>query len=134
MALVDDVPARTVPLVDCLGVPIAAHTPESAAGEIVRLAQHHRDTRSAPDSGGSDVHLCNAHTLALADRDVAGLFAERIEAAEAVAGQVEGDALGGGVEAARRLAFGVARHAGVGVLGGTLGEEIGAHRLEHGNK
>lgn len=76
MTLVDDAPARTVPLVDCLGVPIAAHTPHSAAREVVRLAQHHRDTRSAGDprdgdahGAGSDVHLCNAHTLALADRD-----------------------------------------------------------------
>ncbi|MCQ4079686.1 WecB/TagA/CpsF family glycosyltransferase [Streptomyces sp. RB6PN25] len=67
--LVADVPDRTVPTVSCLGVPITAHTRESAAREVVRLARHHRDTRSATDACGSDVHLCNAHTLALADRD-----------------------------------------------------------------
>lgn len=62
----DRVPA---PVVGCLGVPIAAHTRESAAHEVIRLAQQHRDSRSAADARGSDVHLCNAHTLALADRD-----------------------------------------------------------------
>jgi N-acetylglucosaminyldiphosphoundecaprenol N-acetyl-beta-D-mannosaminyltransferase len=66
---VDEVPDRSVPVVDCLGVPISAHTPESATREVVRLARHHRDTRSAATSRGSDVHLCNAHTLALTDRD-----------------------------------------------------------------
>lgn len=62
--------------VPCMGVPIAGHTPHSAAREVVRLALRHRDTRrTPPDTGsgaprrGSDVHLCNAWTLALADRN-----------------------------------------------------------------
>lgn len=67
--LVDDVSDPVVAVVDCLGVPIAAHTRQSAAREVVRLARHHRATRSAAGARGSDVHLCNAHTLALADRD-----------------------------------------------------------------
>ncbi|WP_432071739.1 WecB/TagA/CpsF family glycosyltransferase [Streptomyces wuyuanensis] len=63
-------PSRTVP---CMGVPIAGHTRDSAAREVAQLALHHRDTRrqgrSAAPSAGSDVHLCNAYTLALADRN-----------------------------------------------------------------
>jgi N-acetylglucosaminyldiphosphoundecaprenol N-acetyl-beta-D-mannosaminyltransferase len=59
--------------VRCMGVPIRAHTPHSAAREVIRLALRHRDTRVAapgvPTGRGSDVHLCNAYTLALADRD-----------------------------------------------------------------
>jgi N-acetylglucosaminyldiphosphoundecaprenol N-acetyl-beta-D-mannosaminyltransferase len=63
-------PSRPVPpsTVICMGVPIAAHTPHGAAQEVIQLALHHRDTRSAAPDGGSDVHLCNAYTLALADR------------------------------------------------------------------
>ncbi len=67
--LVDDASGPTVPVVDCLGVPIAAHTRRSAAREVVRLARQHRATRAAAGGRGSDVHLCNAHTLSLADRD-----------------------------------------------------------------
>lgn len=48
-------------VVDCAGVPIVACTPKEAAQEIVRLA-----TTSL--AGGVDVHLCNAYTLALADK------------------------------------------------------------------
>ncbi|MFJ8076238.1 WecB/TagA/CpsF family glycosyltransferase [Streptomyces sp. NPDC096176] len=73
--------AVTVPVVGCLGVPISAHTRESAARSVVSLAQRIRDARRADrvrhtDRGrdfdalrGSDVHLCNAYTLALADQD-----------------------------------------------------------------
>ncbi|MGW1882566.1 WecB/TagA/CpsF family glycosyltransferase [Streptomyces sp. NPDC001970] len=58
-----------------MGVPIAAHSRESAAHEVVHLAQQIREARRAPRVGmtdrarGGDVHLCNAYTLALADRD-----------------------------------------------------------------
>jgi len=58
-----------VPVVSCLGVPIAAHTRESAARHVIQLARQHRAARSAASARGSDVHLCNAHTLSLADRD-----------------------------------------------------------------
>jgi N-acetylglucosaminyldiphosphoundecaprenol N-acetyl-beta-D-mannosaminyltransferase len=57
------------PVVHCLGVPITAHTRESAARQVIRLARQHRATRSTASARGSDVHLCNAHTLSLADRD-----------------------------------------------------------------
>jgi N-acetylglucosaminyldiphosphoundecaprenol N-acetyl-beta-D-mannosaminyltransferase len=57
------------PTVNCMGVPIAGHTPLSAAREIIRLALLQRDTRVPGSDGGSDVHLCNAYTLALADRN-----------------------------------------------------------------
>jgi N-acetylglucosaminyldiphosphoundecaprenol N-acetyl-beta-D-mannosaminyltransferase len=67
--LEDEAADPAVPVVGCLGVPIAAHTRRSAACEVVRLARLHRATRSAAGARGSDVHLCNAHTLALADRD-----------------------------------------------------------------
>ncbi|WP_246143597.1 WecB/TagA/CpsF family glycosyltransferase [Actinacidiphila oryziradicis] len=60
---------REVPVVGCLGVPIAAHTRESAARQVIQLARQHRDARPAAPARGSDVHLCNAHTLSLADRD-----------------------------------------------------------------
>jgi N-acetylglucosaminyldiphosphoundecaprenol N-acetyl-beta-D-mannosaminyltransferase len=69
---------RVVPQVQCLGVPITAHTPDSAARQVLTLAQAARRARPGGDplptgpartSRGSDVHLCNAYTLALADRD-----------------------------------------------------------------
>ncbi|MCW2873904.1 MAG: glycosyl transferase, WecB/TagA/CpsF family, partial [Streptomyces oryziradicis] len=60
---------REVPVVGCLGVPIASHTRESAARQVIQLARQHRDARPAAPARGSDVHLCNAHTLSLADRD-----------------------------------------------------------------
>ncbi|MFD1658050.1 WecB/TagA/CpsF family glycosyltransferase [Streptomyces caeni] len=64
-----------------MGVPIAAHTRESAARHVVQLAQRIRAARCADQRGSagvhraadavprSDVHLCNAYTLALAARD-----------------------------------------------------------------
>jgi N-acetylglucosaminyldiphosphoundecaprenol N-acetyl-beta-D-mannosaminyltransferase len=56
-----------------MGVPIAAHTPETAARRVIELALQHRSTRCSSPAGhvprGTDVHLCNAYTLALADRD-----------------------------------------------------------------
>lgn len=70
-------PTSPAPVVECLGVPITAHTRESAARHVVRLAHRihaarHGDT-GGPDAHGvplgSDVHLSNAYTLALADRD-----------------------------------------------------------------
>lgn len=46
----------------CAGVPITACLPAEAVDEVIRLAM-------ATNGRGSDVHLCNAYTLALADRD-----------------------------------------------------------------
>ncbi|MFE9643721.1 WecB/TagA/CpsF family glycosyltransferase [Streptomyces sp. NPDC006365] len=65
------------PVVECLGVPITAHTRESAARHVLHLSRRIRESRHAqPDPSetvtarqGSDVHLSNAYTLALADRD-----------------------------------------------------------------
>jgi N-acetylglucosaminyldiphosphoundecaprenol N-acetyl-beta-D-mannosaminyltransferase len=54
---------ETLIVVPCAGVPITACTPPQAAHEVVRLA-------TSDLSSGVDVHLCNAYTLALADRDV----------------------------------------------------------------
>lgn len=70
-------PTSPAPVVECLGVPITAHTRESAARHVVRLAHRihaarHGDTGGPDALGvplGSDVHLSNAYTLALADRD-----------------------------------------------------------------
>ncbi|MFJ7178090.1 WecB/TagA/CpsF family glycosyltransferase [Streptomyces massasporeus] len=67
----------SAPVVECLGVPITAHTRDSAARHVVHLAGLMREARQGPTdepgaSGsrrGSDVHLTNAYTLALADRD-----------------------------------------------------------------
>ncbi|MER6059622.1 WecB/TagA/CpsF family glycosyltransferase [Streptomyces sp. NPDC001792] len=58
-------------------MPITAHTRESAAHHVLQLAHRNREARQvrldAPDAlstlRGSDVHLSNAYTLALADRD-----------------------------------------------------------------
>ena len=49
-------------VVPCTGVPITACTREDAAQEVVRLA-------TSDLNSGVDVHLCNAYTLALADKD-----------------------------------------------------------------
>jgi N-acetylglucosaminyldiphosphoundecaprenol N-acetyl-beta-D-mannosaminyltransferase len=57
-------PAETLTVVPCAGIPITACTPEEAAHEVVRLA-------TSPLERGVDVHLCNAYTLALADKDPA---------------------------------------------------------------
>ncbi|MFC4471064.1 WecB/TagA/CpsF family glycosyltransferase [Streptomyces xiangluensis] len=65
------------PVVECLGVPITAHTRESAARHVVHLGHRIRKARQGHTDGpdaegvlrGSDVHLSNAYTLALADRD-----------------------------------------------------------------
>jgi N-acetylglucosaminyldiphosphoundecaprenol N-acetyl-beta-D-mannosaminyltransferase len=56
------VPKAELTVVPCLGVPITACTPTEAAGEVVRLATTDLDH-------GVDIHLCNAYTLALADKD-----------------------------------------------------------------
>ncbi|MET7312735.1 WecB/TagA/CpsF family glycosyltransferase [Streptomyces sp. NPDC005571] len=69
--------ASAAPVVMCLGVPITAHTPESAARHVLHLARRIREARhDQPDASeavtarqGNDVHLSNAYTLALADRD-----------------------------------------------------------------
>lgn len=55
--------AAALPVVACAGVPITACTPTDAARRVVELA-------TSPLESGVDVHLCNAYTLALADRDV----------------------------------------------------------------
>lgn len=52
------------PVVDCAGVPITACSRAEAARLLLELV------RSGADAGrGTDVHLCNAYTLALADGD-----------------------------------------------------------------
>lgn len=48
----------------CAGVPIRSCLPSQAAEEVIRLA-------TSGAERGSDVHLCNAYTLALADKDPA---------------------------------------------------------------
>ncbi|MEV4920978.1 WecB/TagA/CpsF family glycosyltransferase [Streptomyces tirandamycinicus] len=89
---------EAVPVVGCLGVPISGHTRESAAQGVVRLAREIRAARHADDvrradgtkhtdgtaraddaghtdgaragaTARGDVHLCNAYTLTLAERD-----------------------------------------------------------------
>jgi len=52
------------PVVECAGVPIVATTREAAAEHVVRLA-------TQPSAAAADIHLCNAYTLALADKDPA---------------------------------------------------------------
>jgi N-acetylglucosaminyldiphosphoundecaprenol N-acetyl-beta-D-mannosaminyltransferase len=52
------------PVVACAGIPISALSPRDAAYKLIWLAH-------APLAAGVDVHLCNAYTLALADRDPA---------------------------------------------------------------
>ena len=56
-----------------MGVPLTAHTPRGAAAEVVGRALALRAARraAAPPATGADVHLVNAYTLALADRDPA---------------------------------------------------------------
>lgn len=54
--------SRDLPTLSCASVPIAACSPREAAEEVIRLATADRDT-------GADVHLCNAYTVALADKD-----------------------------------------------------------------
>jgi N-acetylglucosaminyldiphosphoundecaprenol N-acetyl-beta-D-mannosaminyltransferase len=54
--------ASTHPVVACAGIPISSLSPRDAAHKLIWLAR-------APKSTGIDVHLCNAYTLALADRD-----------------------------------------------------------------
>lgn len=51
------------PVVPCAGVPITACSPGDAAQHVVDLA-------TSGLQAGVDIHLCNAYTLALADRDV----------------------------------------------------------------
>ena len=46
----------------CAGVPITSCPPDVAAQEVLRRALE-------PPESGVDVHLCNAYTLALADKD-----------------------------------------------------------------
>ncbi|MER7899021.1 WecB/TagA/CpsF family glycosyltransferase [Streptomyces sp. NPDC096046] len=69
-------PLKAAPVVECLGVPITAHTRDSAARHVVHLAGRMREARQGLAEGtgrtgrrGSDVHLSNAYTLAVADRD-----------------------------------------------------------------
>jgi N-acetylglucosaminyldiphosphoundecaprenol N-acetyl-beta-D-mannosaminyltransferase len=57
-----EVPKAELTVVPCLGVPITVCTPAEAALEVVRLATTDLDH-------GVDIHLCNAYTLALADKD-----------------------------------------------------------------
>jgi N-acetylglucosaminyldiphosphoundecaprenol N-acetyl-beta-D-mannosaminyltransferase len=56
---------RTPPLtVACAGVPITAVDPAEAVSRLIEWAQ-----RVPAERSGVDVHLCNAYTLALADKD-----------------------------------------------------------------
>ena len=57
-----EMPEAKLTVVPCLGVPITACTPTQAAAEVVRLATTDLDH-------GVDVHLCNAYTFSLADKD-----------------------------------------------------------------
>ena len=57
-----EMPEAKLTVVPCLGVPITACTPPEAALEVVRLATTDLDH-------GVDIHLCNAYTFALADKD-----------------------------------------------------------------
>jgi exopolysaccharide biosynthesis WecB/TagA/CpsF family protein len=57
-----ELPEAKLTVVPCLGVPITACTPTQAAVEVVRLATTDLDH-------GVDVHLCNAYTFSLADKD-----------------------------------------------------------------
>jgi N-acetylglucosaminyldiphosphoundecaprenol N-acetyl-beta-D-mannosaminyltransferase len=69
--------SEQAPVVGCMGVPISAYTRDSAARRVVEMARRARAARAGGSTGpvgatgGSDVHLCNAYTLAVADRDVA---------------------------------------------------------------
>jgi N-acetylglucosaminyldiphosphoundecaprenol N-acetyl-beta-D-mannosaminyltransferase len=56
------VAATEPPVVACAGIPISSLSPRDAAYKLIWLAR-------APLAAGVDVHLCNAYTLALADRD-----------------------------------------------------------------
>ena len=56
-------PGLRAPVVPCAGIPITACSPDDAARHVVELA-------TSPLASGVDIHLCNAYTLALADRDV----------------------------------------------------------------
>lgn len=51
-----------ISVVPCAGVSITACGRTAAAKEVIRLTQN-------PLDRGADIHLCNAYTLALADRD-----------------------------------------------------------------
>jgi N-acetylglucosaminyldiphosphoundecaprenol N-acetyl-beta-D-mannosaminyltransferase len=55
-------PGLRAPVVPCAGIPITACSPGDAARHVVELA-------TSPLASGVDIHLCNAYTLALADRD-----------------------------------------------------------------
>jgi N-acetylglucosaminyldiphosphoundecaprenol N-acetyl-beta-D-mannosaminyltransferase len=57
-----ETPEGKLTVLPCLGVPITACTPTQAALEVIRLATTDLDH-------GVDIHLCNAYTLALADKD-----------------------------------------------------------------
>jgi N-acetylglucosaminyldiphosphoundecaprenol N-acetyl-beta-D-mannosaminyltransferase len=57
-----EMPEAELTVVPCLGVPITACTPAQAALEVVRLATTDLDH-------GVDIHLCNAYTFSLADKD-----------------------------------------------------------------
>jgi N-acetylglucosaminyldiphosphoundecaprenol N-acetyl-beta-D-mannosaminyltransferase len=57
-----EIPEGKLTVVPCLGVRITACTPAQAALEVVRLATTDLDH-------GVDIHLCNAYTFSLADKD-----------------------------------------------------------------
>jgi N-acetylglucosaminyldiphosphoundecaprenol N-acetyl-beta-D-mannosaminyltransferase len=57
-----EMPGANLTVVPCLGVPITACTPAQAALEVARLA-------TADLDHGVDIHLCNAYTFSLADKD-----------------------------------------------------------------
>lgn len=55
-------PASTLPVANCAGVPITACSRGAASARILEVA-------SSELKAGFDVHLCNAYTLALADKN-----------------------------------------------------------------
>lgn len=49
-------------VLECAGIPITTCLPGAAADEVIRLAQ-------SGSTQGADLHLCNAYTVALADKN-----------------------------------------------------------------
>src|SRR5579872_838142 len=67
----------------------------------------------------------------VADDKLAGLFAEGAKAAQALAGDVKGDALGFGIESAGCLTFGIGRYSVARFVGLPVTQEIGPRRPKH---
>lgn len=59
--MTDTTDRSSLMVLSCAGIPVTACVPGAAAEEVIRLAQ-------SGSTHGADIHLCNAYTLALADR------------------------------------------------------------------